>query len=94
MLVYPVNFMCVVLTAELRIGLELDLFSHFLLLSATLSPSHISLKSVDKLLSVIITPENHANFEELRQQARDIYLSGVDLDNKEEVARAYIKASV
>ncbi|VDP02803.1 unnamed protein product [Heligmosomoides polygyrus] len=63
------------------------------LLFATLSPSHISLKSVDKLLSVIITPENHANFEELRQQARDIYLSGVDLDNKEEVARAYIKAS-
>lgn len=61
------------------------------LLFATLSPSHISLKSVDKLLSVIITPENHANFEELRRQARDIYLSGVDLDNKEEVARAYIK---
>ncbi|WKY14686.1 hypothetical protein Q1695_000315 [Nippostrongylus brasiliensis] len=61
------------------------------LLFATLSPSHFNLKGIDKLLSVVITPENHANFEDLRRQARDLYTADINLDSKEEVARAYVK---
>uniref|UniRef100_A0A7I5EDU0 Carboxylic ester hydrolase n=1 Tax=Haemonchus contortus TaxID=6289 RepID=A0A7I5EDU0_HAECO len=61
------------------------------LLFATLSPNHFNLKGIDKLISVVITPENHANFEDLRRQARDLYLRNVNLDSKEEIARAYVK---
>ncbi|RCN28580.1 Carboxylesterase [Ancylostoma caninum] len=61
------------------------------LLFATLSPSHFNIRGLDKLLSVVITPENHGNYEDLRRQARELYLSGVNLDNKVEVARAYVK---
>ncbi|EPB77658.1 Carboxylesterase [Ancylostoma ceylanicum] len=61
------------------------------LLFATLSPSHFNIRGLDKLLSVVITPENHVNYEDLRRQARELYLSDVNLANKVEVARAYVK---
>ncbi|KAK6760149.1 hypothetical protein RB195_021595 [Necator americanus] len=61
------------------------------LLFATLSPSHFNKKGFEKLLSIVITSENHANYEELRRQARELYLSDVNLDNKVEVAKAYVK---
>ncbi|KHJ75767.1 hypothetical protein OESDEN_24617 [Oesophagostomum dentatum] len=61
------------------------------LLFATLSPNNFNMKGFEKMLSIVITPENHSNFEDLKKQARDLYLSGVDLDNKVEVAKAYVK---
>ncbi|VDM74328.1 unnamed protein product [Strongylus vulgaris] len=61
------------------------------LLFATLSPGNFNMKGFEKLLSIVITPENHANYEELRKQARELYLSGVNLDDKLEVAKAYVK---
>ncbi|CAJ0609031.1 unnamed protein product [Cylicocyclus nassatus] len=61
------------------------------LLFATLSPGNFNMKGFEKLLSIVITPENHANYEDLRRQARELYLHGVNLDNKVEVAKAYVK---
>ncbi|KAK6057525.1 Carboxylesterase [Cooperia oncophora] len=40
---------------------------------------------IEKLLSVVITPENHSNFEELRRQARDLYLCNINIESKEEL---------
>ncbi|VDM53956.1 unnamed protein product [Angiostrongylus costaricensis] len=61
------------------------------LLFATLSPNQFNLKGIEKLISLVITPENHENFEELRQQALKLYTDDVNLANKEQVARAYVK---
>ncbi|KAJ1360204.1 hypothetical protein KIN20_019127 [Parelaphostrongylus tenuis] len=61
------------------------------LLFATLGPNNFNMKGMEKLIAVVITPDNYENFDELRQEALGMYARDVNLANKEEVARAYVK---
>ncbi|CAB3401147.1 unnamed protein product [Caenorhabditis bovis] len=62
------------------------------LLFASLGPAHFDEKGIDKLLSLLITEENHSNFEELRKEAKELYLKNENNeDDKEAQARGYIE---
>ncbi|GMT33076.1 hypothetical protein PFISCL1PPCAC_24373, partial [Pristionchus fissidentatus] len=61
------------------------------LLFAVLAPNSFDEKGIDKLLSIVIPPELNPEWKELREEAKSIYMEGVDEYDRQEVARAYVK---
>ncbi|CAL2049913.1 unnamed protein product [Caenorhabditis brenneri] len=63
------------------------------LLFASLGPSNFDEKGIDKLLALLITEENHEDFEALREEAKKLYLKkeSEEEDDKEVAARGYIQ---
>lgn len=66
------------------------------LLFASLGPSNFDEKGIDKLLALLITEENHEDFEALREEAKKMYLKKLsdDEDDKEVAARGYIQVKL
>lgn len=65
-----------------------------MLISAALDISSYTLRGIDKFLSIYVTDERYQNYEEVRNEAKKLYLKDVDIRNKEAVARAYTNVSV
>jgi carboxylesterase type B len=60
------------------------------LLFVALGRAQADVRSIEKALSIHI-PTEIPNSEELRQEAHDLYLSGVNLNSREEVARSFVR---
>ncbi|CAI5455918.1 unnamed protein product [Caenorhabditis angaria] len=60
------------------------------LLFASLGPNNFDEKGIDKLLALLITEENHQNFEELREEAKALYMKK-DEEDKEAITKGYIE---
>lgn len=48
---------------------------------------------MDKLLAIVIPPELNPDWKKLREEAKGMYMEGVDEYDRQEVARAYVTVS-